>query len=173
MSGRRFCYIETGKEPHQPFYLSSSNRNPFIRLFSVEKICRPGAIWLHIILADPDERVLWSLRLILEREPEIEVIGEAFDASGLLALVERQPPDLALVDNKLPGMSLRELIARLEALALTMIVLVMSSQPEDGRLTLQAGADAFVSKGSQPDWLLESLKKYAKRSNTGGQPGEP
>lgn len=123
---------------------------------------------MHIILADPDERALWTLRLIIEREPEFELIGEAFDAPGLLALVERQPPDLALVEKQLPGCPLKKLIDRLEALAPKMIVLVMSSQPEDGRLALQAGADAFVSKGSQPDWLLENLKKYAQRFNPGG-----
>lgn len=123
---------------------------------------------MHIVLADPDERVLWTLRLILDREPEFEVIGEAFDAPGLLALVEKRPPDLTLMDKKLPGCNLTRLIARLKALAPAMIVLVMSSQPQDSRLALQAGADAFVSKGSKPDWLLETLKIFTKRSDTGG-----
>jgi hypothetical protein len=39
----------------------------------------------------------------------------------------------------------------------------MSAKSEQGNMLLKAGADAFVSKGDQPDWLLETLQKYEKR----------
>jgi hypothetical protein len=40
----------------------------------------------------------------------------------------------------------------------------MGSRPEYGRMLLKAGADAFVSKSDQPDWLLETLQKFEKSS---------
>jgi DNA-binding NarL/FixJ family response regulator len=43
------------------------------------------------------------------------------------------------------------------------IVVVMSSHPENGRMLLKAGADAFVSKSDQPGWLLETLQKFETR----------
>jgi hypothetical protein len=39
----------------------------------------------------------------------------------------------------------------------------MSTKPEYGRMMLKAGADAFVSKSEQPEWLLETLKKFEQR----------
>jgi DNA-binding NarL/FixJ family response regulator len=41
----------------------------------------------------------------------------------------------------------------------------MSSDFETSRSVLKAGADAFVSKGDEPDWLLEKLHQYAKQIN--------
>jgi hypothetical protein len=41
----------------------------------------------------------------------------------------------------------------------------MSSELENGRKLLKAGADAFVSKADQPDWLLETLHMYGNRIN--------
>ena len=73
-------------------------------------------------------------------------------------------PDLALIDWELPGKPIEDLITELHACKPSPIVVVMGSQPEYGRMLLKAGADAFVSKGDQPDWLLETLEKFEKRS---------
>jgi hypothetical protein len=40
----------------------------------------------------------------------------------------------------------------------------MSSNNEDSRFMLKAGADAFLSKGERPDWLLTVLRQYASRT---------
>jgi CheY-like chemotaxis protein len=44
----------------------------------------------------------------------------------------------------------------------------MSSNSEDSRMALRAGADAFVSKEDQPEWLLITLRKYAKQTKLKG-----
>ena len=118
---------------------------------------------MRIIVADHHAHSCWALRLLLDEQPGFDVIGEAMGAQGLLVLAEEHPADLVLVDQELPGITINELLARLHALQPRPIVIVMSSSSEYGSSMLEAGADAFVSKADQPDWLLEKLYKYARK----------
>lgn len=119
---------------------------------------------MRIIVADQNQKTLWALRTMLEEEPFMETVGEAVDAQQLQMVAEKNSADLVLLDRWLPGSTIEEMISDLQALEPRPFVLVMSSAHEDGRLILRAGADAFVSKGDQPDWLLETLRQYAKRT---------
>jgi DNA-binding NarL/FixJ family response regulator len=119
---------------------------------------------MRMILADPHPQALWALKTMLQEKPGFEVIGDAIDAESLLVLAAIHPPDLILIDMGLPGRSIEDLITALHSNKLRPIVVVMSTKPEYGRMMLKAGADAFVSKGDQPEWLLETLEKYIKPS---------
>jgi DNA-binding NarL/FixJ family response regulator len=118
---------------------------------------------MRIILADHHAHSGRAVKMLLEEEPKFDLIGQTVDAQGLLKLAETQPADLVLIDRELPGMHIEDLIARLHAIEPRPIVVVMSSEIENSRMLLQAGADAFVSKGDEPDWLLSTLDKYAKQ----------
>jgi DNA-binding NarL/FixJ family response regulator len=67
------------------------------------------------------------------------------------------------VDFDLPGKPISDTISALHTFIPRPIVVVMGSKPETGRMLLKAGADAFVSKSDQPDWLLETLQKFDNR----------
>ena len=123
---------------------------------------------MRIILADHHAQSLWALKTILEEEPEFDLIGEVADAEGLLTSVEEHTVDLVLVDRELPGHPIEDLIASLHALEPRPFVIVMSSEFEYSRMLLKAGADAFVSKGDDPNWLLNTLHRYARRTKEGG-----
>ena len=118
---------------------------------------------MRIILADHHATVLWALKTLLQETPEIEVIGETDNSQALLIQAENNSPDLILVDMELPGEPIADLITNLHSLTPKPIVVVMSIKPENGRFMLKAGADAFVSKSDQPDWLLSTLIMYQKR----------
>jgi two-component system nitrate/nitrite response regulator NarL len=126
---------------------------------------------MRIILADHHAQPCWALKTSLEEQPDFDLIGEALDAQGLLILAKQHPADLVLVDGELPGISIWDLIARLHRLEPRPIVIVMSSEIEQSRVMLKAGADAFVSKG-EPDWLLEQLHRYADQVNARGGCGQ-
>jgi DNA-binding NarL/FixJ family response regulator len=115
---------------------------------------------MRILLADHHPQALWALKTLLQEKPAFELIGEASDAQSLLSQAASNPPDLALIDWELPGRPVEEVITELHACKPKPIVVVMGSQPEYGRLLLKAGADAFVSKGDQPEWLMETLDKF-------------
>jgi DNA-binding NarL/FixJ family response regulator len=119
---------------------------------------------LNILLADNHANALWGLKMLLQEEPGIEVIGEAVDGESLINLSEKHHPDLILMDRDLPGGQIEDQIAALHQIQPKPIVVAMSSDPEQGRILLKAGADAFVSKGEQPEWLLQILRIYIKRA---------
>jgi DNA-binding NarL/FixJ family response regulator len=119
---------------------------------------------VRILLADHHANALWGLKTLIQEEPELEVVGEAMDVESLNNLSARFHPDLILMDKDLPGIPIANLMVALHRLIPRPIVIVMSSDPESSRMMLKAGADAFVSKGDQPDWLLQILRDYKKRT---------
>jgi DNA-binding NarL/FixJ family response regulator len=120
---------------------------------------------MRIILADQHVQPRSALKTLLEQQPEFDLIGEAVDAEGLLLLAKKHLADLVLLDSELPGVYIEDLIASLHALEPPPIVIVMSSESENSRKMLKAGADAFVSKGDEPEWLLETLQKFENQIN--------
>jgi DNA-binding NarL/FixJ family response regulator len=119
---------------------------------------------MRIVLADHHHQALWALKTTLQEKSDFEITGQATNAGDLLALVEENPPDLALIDWELPGKPIEDLIIALHKCKSSPAVIVMGSQPEYGRMLLKAGADAFISKTDQPDWLLETLQKFHRRT---------
>ena len=117
---------------------------------------------MRIILADHHVQPLLALGVLLNELTEFDLLGEATDVQGLLALVEDNSTDLVLVDCDLPGLPIEELIARLHALNPRPVVIVMGSMFEFESTMVEAGADDYVSKNDKPDWLLDKLYKYAQ-----------
>jgi DNA-binding NarL/FixJ family response regulator len=121
---------------------------------------------VRIFLADDQAKVRSALRLLLDQEPGLQVVGEADEAKGLLAQVKATNPDLILLDWELPDLSLTNssmgsgsrLLATLRAHCPGLRVIVLSGQLEARQASLAAGADAFVSKGEPPDRLLATLR---------------
>ena len=122
---------------------------------------------MRIILADHHVQPCEVLRTLLEEQPEFDIVGETGDATRLLELAERQLPDLILIDSELPRTNIEKLISKLHTQDPRPTVIVMSSNFEDSRKLLKAGADAFVSKRDQPEWLLEILYKYENQIRVG------
>ena len=111
----------------------------------------------------------WALVTTLVEEPDIELAGAVTDGQQLIEFAAEAAADLVLFDQRLPGLPLVALITALRALEPRPILVVMSVDYDEGRRMLMMGADAFVSKGDKPDWLLETLRHYAERVNIGGQ----
>ena len=118
---------------------------------------------MRIILADYHEQPRLALKTLLKEQPEFTLLGEAMDGQSLLTLADKRPADVILLDCDLPGIYIENLITQLHALLPSPIVIVMSTQFDNSRKYLKAGADAFVSKSDQPEWLLETLQNYDQR----------
>lgn len=127
---------------------------------------------MRVLLADHHPQVLWALITHLQEEPGIFVVGEAADALALLELAEEHSPDMILLDWSLPGQPIKELIAGLRAMPPRPTVIVMSSKLESGRTSLSAGADAFISKGEDSTWLIETLQLLIAQSEKNGKEGQ-
>ena len=118
---------------------------------------------IRAILADDQAWLRSALRLLLERQLDIEIVAEVGDLDHLLQSVQREQPDLVLLDWELPGVQhfdhRRELLARLRGRNRLLQVIALSGRPESGRSALAAGADAFVSKADPPEQLVAALRK--------------
>jgi DNA-binding NarL/FixJ family response regulator len=111
---------------------------------------------MHILLADNQVEVRSALRFLLEQEPGMCLVGEAAEAGELLAQEAALQPDLVLLDWELPGSQPADLLAALRIRRHT-IVIALSGRPEARQAALNAGVDAFVSKGEPPERLLATL----------------
>ena len=120
---------------------------------------------MRILLADDQAEIRSGLRLLLEQEPDVRVVGEVAELSGLLGEVQMVSPDLVLLDWELPS-KISDLIAVLRTLCPGLRIIALSGLPEARKTALAAGADAFVSKGDQPELLLAAIRKAAKEAGT-------
>ena len=117
---------------------------------------------MRVILADDQAKVRSALRLLLEHQPNVEILGEAVDTTGLLDWVKAVCPDLVLLDWELPGLPAAALLPLLHDYCPGLRVIGLSSRPEVRQLALEAGADAFASKGDPPERLLRAINKIDK-----------
>jgi DNA-binding NarL/FixJ family response regulator len=113
---------------------------------------------MRILLADGQPKVRFALRVLLEQQPTLEVIGEAVDGEDLLAQIEVICPDLILLGWELPGLTAVGALSALRQRCPDLRVIVLSGRPEACRTALAAGADAFVSKGEPPERLLAAIQ---------------
>ncbi|MGD8472659.1 MAG: response regulator transcription factor [Anaerolineae bacterium] len=110
-----------------------------------------------VLLADGRARVRSALRLLLEQQPGIQILGEAVDATGVFDWIRAACPDVILLDWELPGQESIELVAELSRECPAMAVVILSSQPEAAQAARETGVHAFVSKSDPPERLLMAL----------------
>ncbi len=119
---------------------------------------------MHILLADDQAKVRSALRLMLENQPHVHILGEAVDATGLQDWINATCPDIVLLDWELPGFDPENgLLSNLRVLCPSLSVIALSGQPEARQSALDAGADAFVSKGDPPECLLVTIENCQRR----------
>jgi DNA-binding NarL/FixJ family response regulator len=109
------------------------------------------------LLADDDVKVRSALRLLLEQQAELSVVGEAVHGSEVLTRSGAVTPDLVLLDWELPGPPSCDLLRALREACPTSLVVALSGRPEARQAALAAGADGFISKGDPPELVLEAL----------------
>jgi DNA-binding NarL/FixJ family response regulator len=127
---------------------------------------------MRVLLADDQAWLRSAIRLLLEQESDIEIIGEVAEVKSLLAKAGVTCPHLVLLDWELPGMTpgsaRRQVLAALHAVCPHVHVIVLSGQPEAGYKALAAGADYFVSKADPPESLLAALRQARAASALDG-----
>lgn len=131
---------------------------------------------LRVLLADDQTWLRSAMRLLLEQDPEIEIIGEAAEVRSLLAKAFTLQPDLVLLDWELPGLTSagvgQRVLRTLHKVAPHICVIALSGLPNAGESALAAGAEFFVSKADPPEALLATLQAV-KSALYGATPPRP
>jgi two-component system response regulator NreC len=115
---------------------------------------------INIVLADDHEVVRAGLRLLLQGEESMHVVGEAGDVPGALRLVEMRRPDVLVLDLNMPGPPSLSVIAEVKDKC-AVVVLTMQSDPAFAREALRAGARAYVLKEAAGAELLTAVRMAA------------
>lgn len=113
---------------------------------------------MRILLADDRPRVRAALRLLLEQEPDMVIVGEAADAASLRLALQRETPDLLLLDWELPGLAGAQRVSFIRNGQPALRILALSGRPEARAEALSSGADCFASKGDPPELVLAAVR---------------
>ncbi len=118
---------------------------------------------IRIVLVDDHTLMRTGVRLILEGQPGIEVVGEAEDGEQGLALIKRLKPDIALVDLHMPAISGIEVTERVRRskLPTRIVILTVADETVFPRRLLEAGASGYLTKGCPADELLKAVRTVA------------
>ncbi|HOE67493.1 MAG TPA: response regulator transcription factor [Candidatus Hydrogenedentes bacterium] len=112
-----------------------------------------------VFIVDDHPVVRKGLALLINQEQDLYVCGEAEDAAAALAAIERNPPDIVLVDISLPGVTGIDLIRQIRARCPDMAILVLSMMDESmyAERALRAGARGYVMKQEATDRLISAI----------------
>jgi two-component system, NarL family, response regulator LiaR len=116
---------------------------------------------LRILLADDHALVREGTRQILEREPDMEVVAEANDGQETVFLVERERPDVAIVDISMPVMNGIEATKGIKRVSPQTAVLVLTAYDDDQYVfaILEAGAAGYLLKNARSSALIEAVRR--------------
>lgn len=119
---------------------------------------------ITLVIAEDHALVREGIRALLERDPEVQVIGEA--ANGLEALdrVIELAPDVLLVDLAMPNLNGLEVLTRMQTLRSKTRVIVVSMHAEEGLIiqALRNGAKSYLLKDFFKDELFTAIHTVAR-----------
>jgi DNA-binding NarL/FixJ family response regulator len=118
---------------------------------------------VRVVLADDQEMVRAGLRMLVDFQPDLEVVGEAADGPAAVAVAGRTRPDVVLMDVRMPGCDGIEAARRILAAQPDVAVVVLTTFDEDASLAeaLRAGVSGFLLKTAPPEQLLHAIRTVA------------
>ena len=118
---------------------------------------------IRVLLVDDQSLLRMGFRLILEAEPDIEVVGEAGDGASGVSMASALHPDVVLMDVRMPGMDGIKATASIIAAGPASKVLILTTFDLDQYVFagLKAGASGFMLKDAPPAELLAAIRTVA------------
>jgi DNA-binding NarL/FixJ family response regulator len=120
---------------------------------------------IRVLLADDQDLIRNGLRMLLDAEDDITVVGEAADGEEAVAQARSLRPDVILMDVRMPGLdgveATRRVVAEAELSEVKVLILTTFESDEYVFEALRSGASGFLIKESEPDELLKGVRTVA------------
>ncbi|MEZ4601679.1 MAG: response regulator transcription factor [Syntrophotaleaceae bacterium] len=117
-----------------------------------------------VFLADDHPLLRTGLRMSLSQQPDIDFIGEASDGFKAVEKIQKNPPDVALIDVDMPGLSGTAVIRMLRKQYPEMKLLILSSYSDRHYIeeAMQAGANGYILKSIDINELIDVIRAFAR-----------
>jgi DNA-binding NarL/FixJ family response regulator len=118
---------------------------------------------IKLLLADDHAVVRSGTRELLERQPDLDIVGEAADGEEAVRLTHELQPDVVVMDVRMPKLSGVEATRRIKAQCPDVKVLVLTAHDDDEYVfaLLQAGAKGYLLKTAEIDKVVEAIRAVA------------
>ncbi len=118
---------------------------------------------ISVLLVDDHSLIRMGFRLVLDAEPDMEVVGEAADGAAAVTMCSALQPDVVLMDIRMPGRDGIEATRDIVAAGLPSRVLILTTFDLDDYVYdgLRAGASGFLLKDTQPAGLAAAIRTIA------------
>ncbi|MEV3909327.1 MULTISPECIES: response regulator transcription factor [Streptomyces] len=120
---------------------------------------------IRVLLADDQALLRSAFRVLVDSEPDMEVVGEASDGAEAVRLTRQERADVVLMDIRMPGtdgLAATRMISEDPGLAHVRVVILTTFEVDDYVVqSLRAGASGFLGKGSEPEELLSAIRVAA------------
>jgi NarL family two-component system response regulator LiaR len=118
---------------------------------------------VKVLVVDDDPLVSRSLKVLLSRETDLQVVGTAADGARAVAACEKSLPDAVLMDIRMPGMDGIEATRRIKECwpGVRVVILTTFQDDESIHRALQAGADGYLLKSTPASGMAQMLRAIA------------
>ena len=114
----------------------------------------------RVVVVDDQEMIRAGIRMMVDEEADLQVVGEAGDGARAIDLVQAARPDVVVMDIRMPVLGGIEATRRIVASDSTAAVLILTTFDDDEFVfgALRAGASGFLLKDSRPDELINAIR---------------
>ncbi|MFF9864298.1 response regulator [Streptomyces sp. NPDC013953] len=120
---------------------------------------------IRVLLADDQALLRSAFKVLVDSEPDMQVVGEAADGAEAVALARSRRADVVLMDIRMPGtdgLAATRMISEDPDLAGVRVVMLTTFEVDEYVVqSLRAGASGFLGKGAEPDDLLDAIRVAA------------
>jgi len=119
---------------------------------------------VKVLIADDQALVRGGFRMILDAKEDMEVVGEAADGAEAVELVERERPDVVLMDVRMPDTDGIEATRQIVSSGSPARIIILTTHDVDEYVfaALRAGASGFLLKDVRPPDLVEGIRVVAR-----------
>lgn len=119
------------------------------------------------MLAEDHQTVREGIKLLINSQPDMEVIGEAGDGAAAIKIAQKSAPDIIVMDVSMPEVNGLKATKRLKQIAPDIKILTLTRHTDDAYLKqlIQSGANGYVLKQSAPSELIRAIRAIAEGNN--------